>query len=72
MTPELAHPPSICLPLPAKRSMICAPWRNLLAALCHDMGELHTVPAILATGHRITPEERHYMCISTPSPAKSC
>lgn len=33
----------------------------LLAALCHDMGELHTDPAILVTEHRITPEERRYI-----------
>lgn len=33
----------------------------LLAALCHDMGELHTDPAILLTEHRITPEERRFV-----------
>lgn len=33
----------------------------LLAALCHDMGELHTDPAMLLTEHRITPEERRYV-----------
>jgi len=33
----------------------------LLAALCHDLGEMHTDPALLAPGHRITPEERRYI-----------
>lgn len=33
----------------------------LLAALCHDLGELHTDPQMLAEGHRITPEERRFI-----------
>jgi len=33
----------------------------LLVALCHDLGEMHTVPALLAPGHRITPQERRYI-----------
>lgn len=33
----------------------------LLAGLCHDMGELHTDPALLMTEHRISPEERRYI-----------
>lgn len=33
----------------------------LLAALCHDIGELHTDPAMLVTEHRITPEERRFV-----------
>jgi HD-GYP domain-containing protein (c-di-GMP phosphodiesterase class II) len=33
----------------------------LLAALCHDIGELHTDPAILLTEHLISPEERRYV-----------
>lgn len=33
----------------------------LLAAICHDMGELHTDPAMLLTEHRITPEERRFV-----------
>ncbi|MES2068719.1 MAG: HD domain-containing phosphohydrolase [Pseudomonadota bacterium] len=33
----------------------------LLAALCHDMGELHTDPALLAASHQIAPEERRYL-----------
>lgn len=33
----------------------------LLAALCHDLGEMHTDPALLASGHAITPEERRYV-----------
>lgn len=35
----------------------------LLAALFHDVGELHTDPAILVTEHRITPEERRYVYV---------
>ncbi|MBN8441646.1 MAG: HD domain-containing protein [Thauera sp.] len=31
----------------------------LLAALCHDIGELHTDPDLLAPGRRVTAEERH-------------
>ena len=37
--------------------------RLLLAALCHDLGELHTDPAILAPGHRITDEERRFVYV---------
>jgi HD-GYP domain-containing protein (c-di-GMP phosphodiesterase class II) len=33
----------------------------LLAALCHDIGEMHTDPALLAPDHNITPEERRYV-----------
>lgn len=33
----------------------------LLAALCHDMGEMHTDPAVLADDHSITPEERRFV-----------
>lgn len=33
----------------------------LLAALCHDVGELHTDPAVLAIGHAIAPEERRFV-----------
>lgn len=33
----------------------------LLAALCHDLGEMHTDPALLASGHAITPDERRYV-----------
>ncbi|MES2039384.1 MAG: HD domain-containing phosphohydrolase [Pseudomonadota bacterium] len=35
----------------------------LLAALCHDMGELHTDPAILLAEHIITPEERRFVYV---------
>ena len=28
----------------------------LVAALCHDVGEMHTDPVLLARGHNITPE----------------
>lgn len=34
-----------------------------LAALCHDLGELHTDPAILEPGHRITAEERRFIYV---------
>ena len=37
--------------------------RLLLAALCHDFGELHTDPAILEPGHRITDEERRFVYV---------
>ncbi len=33
----------------------------LMAALFHDVGEMHTNPAILAEGHDITPEERRFV-----------
>lgn len=33
----------------------------LLAALCHDLGELHIDPAVLAPDHRITGEERRFV-----------
>lgn len=33
----------------------------LMAALFHDVGEMHTNPAILADGHDITPEERRFV-----------
>lgn len=35
----------------------------LLAALCHDLGELHTDPAILDPGHRITDQERRFVYV---------
>lgn len=35
----------------------------LLAALCHDLGELHTDPAILDPGHRITDDERRFVYV---------
>ncbi len=33
----------------------------LLAALCHDMGEMHTDPALLDGAHDITPDERRFV-----------
>jgi HD-GYP domain-containing protein (c-di-GMP phosphodiesterase class II) len=33
----------------------------LLAALCHDLGEMHTDPALLANGRRIDGEERRFI-----------
>lgn len=35
----------------------------LIAALCHDLGELYTDPAILDPGHRITDEERRFIYV---------
>ncbi|WP_293932548.1 HD-GYP domain-containing protein [Iodobacter sp.] len=32
-----------------------------LAALCHDLGEMHTDPELLTKGHHITPQERRYI-----------
>lgn len=40
---------------PAERALL------LLASLCHDLGELHTDPQLLASGHAITPDERRYV-----------
>lgn len=37
--------------------------RLLLAALCHDIGELHTDPALLNPQHRIGDEERRYIYV---------
>ncbi len=33
----------------------------LAAALCHDVGEMHTDPMLLAAEHHITPDERRYI-----------
>lgn len=33
----------------------------LLAVLCHDLGEMHTDPALLASGHRIDGDERRFI-----------
>ena len=33
----------------------------LVAALCHDLGEMYTDPAILEPGHRVNDEERRYI-----------
>lgn len=35
----------------------------LLAALCHDLGELYTDPAMLETEHRVTDEERRFIYV---------
>ncbi len=35
----------------------------LLAALCHDLGELYTDPALLDPQHRISDEERRYIYV---------
>ena len=35
----------------------------LIAALCHDLGELHIDPTILASGHRVTNEERRFIYV---------
>lgn len=35
----------------------------LVAALCHDLGELHTDPAVLEAGHRVTDEERRFIYV---------
>jgi HD-GYP domain-containing protein (c-di-GMP phosphodiesterase class II) len=32
-----------------------------LAAICHDLGEMHTDPELLTSGHKITPQERRYI-----------
>jgi HD-GYP domain-containing protein (c-di-GMP phosphodiesterase class II) len=44
------------LKLPASETSAVA-----LAALCHDLGELHTDPALLDTAHQIAPDERRYV-----------
>lgn len=33
----------------------------LLSALCHDLGEMHTDPSLLASGHRIDGDERRFI-----------
>jgi len=33
----------------------------LLAALCHDLGEMHTDPNLLDSSHAITPDERRFV-----------
>lgn len=35
----------------------------LIAALCHDLGELYIDPAILGSGHRVTDEERRFIYV---------
>jgi len=35
----------------------------LIAALCHDLGELYTDPAILDAGHRVSDEERRFIYV---------
>ena len=35
----------------------------LMAALCHDLGELYTDPAILEPGHRVSDEERRFIYV---------
>ena len=35
----------------------------LIAALCHDLGELYTNPAILEPGHQITDDERRFIYV---------
>ena len=35
----------------------------LIAALCHDLGELYTDPAILEPGHRVSDEERRFIYV---------
>lgn len=32
-----------------------------LASLCHDLGEMHTDPEVLSSGHRISVQERRYI-----------
>ncbi|MYM65257.1 HD domain-containing protein [Pseudoduganella sp. FT55W] len=47
----------------AQRLKLPPPERQvlLLAALCHDLGEMHTDPMLLDSGHAITPDERRYV-----------
>lgn len=54
----LAHYLALRLELPPQETD-----RLLIAALCHDLGELHTDPAILDPAHRITNEERHFIYV---------
>jgi HD-GYP domain-containing protein (c-di-GMP phosphodiesterase class II) len=51
----LAHAIALRLKLPLENGTV------LLAALCHDMGEMHTDPALLDVGHTITAAERRYV-----------
>jgi HD-GYP domain-containing protein (c-di-GMP phosphodiesterase class II) len=47
----------------ALRARLSEPTRAvaLVAALCHDFGEMHTDPAVLAAGHEITGPERRFV-----------
>ena len=55
-TAIIAYALAQCLKLPAGERAIL-----LAAALCHDVGEMHTDPMLLASEHDITPEERRYI-----------
>lgn len=35
----------------------------LIAALCHDLGELHIDPSILESGHRVSDQERRFIYV---------
>lgn len=52
----IAHALAQLLALPAQERQ-----HALMAAICHDFGEMHTDPAILAAGHDITAAERSFV-----------
>ncbi|WP_295993287.1 HD domain-containing phosphohydrolase [Rugamonas sp.] len=52
----IAYTLAQCLGLPAAERD-----KLLIGALCHDVGEMHTDPALLERGHAITPQERRYI-----------
>lgn len=55
-TAMIAHALALRLKLPdTERETL------LVAALCHDVGEMHTDPLLLASDHDITPGERRYI-----------
>jgi HD-GYP domain-containing protein (c-di-GMP phosphodiesterase class II) len=52
----IAHSLAVLLKLPDRQR-----HELLLASLCHDLGEMHTDPDLIASHHRITPEERRFI-----------
>jgi HD-GYP domain-containing protein (c-di-GMP phosphodiesterase class II) len=52
----------ICYAIGVRLKLSAADLKALvLAALCHDLGELHTDPALLAPGHRVSVAERRFI-----------
>jgi len=55
-TAMIANALALRLRLPASARELLA-----VAALCHDIGEMHTDPLLLADNHDITPDERRFI-----------
>lgn len=52
----IAYAAAVVMRMPARQKQ-----ELLLAAICHDLGEMHTDPLLLAASHQMTPEERGYI-----------